>query len=147
MYKLIILIHLLAATIWTGGHLILGISILPRAFKENSTLDLLKFESGFEVVGIPALMIQVATGVYLALSRIPDFGMWFNFSNPLSKLILFKLTLLLLTALFAIDARLRVIPNLTEKNLSSLAYHIVPVTIFSVLLVIVGVSFRTESVF
>ena len=105
MYKIIILIHLLAATIWTGGHLILGISILPRAFKESSTQDLLKFESGFEVVGIPALIIQVVTGVYLALNRI------------------------------------------TEKNLSSLAYHIVPVTIFSVLLVIVGVSFRTESVF
>jgi len=147
MYKLILLIHLLAATIWTGGHLVLAISVLPRAFKERSVLDLLKFESGFEFVGIPALIIQVATGIYMALYRIPDVGMWFNFSNTESKLILFKLTLLLLTALFAIDARLRVIPNLTEKNLISLACHIIPVTVISVLFVIVGVSFRTGSLF
>jgi putative copper export protein len=147
MYKLIILIHLLAATIWTGGHLILTISVLPRAFKEKSVLDLLKFESSFEVVGIPALIIQVVSGVYLGLNRIPDFEMWFNINNPETKLILLKLTLLVITLLLALDARLRVIPNLTEKNLSSLAYHIVPVTIISILFVIVGVSFRTGSIF
>jgi hypothetical protein len=44
---------------------------------------------------------------------------------------------------FAIDARLRVIPVLSEKNLSVMAWHIIPVTIFSVLFVVAGVSFRT----
>lgn len=143
MYKLILLLHVLGATIWTGGHLILAITVLPRAFKHKSVLDLLNFESGFEMVGVPALIIQVITGIYMALDRIPDIGMWFVFSNPVSQLILLKLSLLLLTALFAIDARLRLIPNLTEKNLKSLAYHIIPVTFISVFFVIVGTSFRT----
>jgi putative copper export protein len=147
MYKLMFLLHVLAATIWTGGHLILAITVLPRAFRQRSVVDLLKFESGFEMVGIPALIIQVVTGIYMALYRMPDVGMWFDFSNPVSRLILLKLTLLLLTAMFAIDARLRIIPNLTEKNLNSLAYHIVPVTVISVLFVMVGVSFRTGSLF
>lgn len=143
MYKYILLLHVLAATIWTGGHLVLAITILPRVLKERSPSDLLRFEAGYEKVGIPALIIQVITGVWLAHHLMSDIGMWFSFDNAISRLIFIKLSLLLLTALFAIDARLRIIPNLTEHNLMSLAYHIIPVTVISVLFVIVGVSFRT----
>ena len=147
MYKYILLLHVLAATIWTGGHLVLAITILPGALKQRSPSDLLRFESGYERIGIPALIIQVVTGVWLAYNLMPDIGKWFNFDNPISGLIFVKLNLLLLTALFAIDARLRIIPKLTEQNLMSLAYHIIPVTVISVLFVIVGVSFRTGGLF
>ena len=147
MYKVILLIHVLAATIWTGGHLVLAMTILPRVLKERLPSELLRFESGYERVGIPALLIQVFTGLWLAHNLIPEVSLWFDFSNPLSRLIVVKLSLLLLTAIFAIDARLRIIPNLTEKNLMSLAYHIIPVTVISVLFVIVGVSFRTGGLF
>lgn len=147
MYKLILLTHVLAATVWTGGHLVLAITVLPKALRQRSVADILKFESGFERVGISALIIQVVTGIAMALYRMPDIGTWFDFGNPVARLILLKLTLLLLTALFAIDAKLRVIPNLTEKSLNSLAYHIVAVTVISVLFVFVGVSFRTGSLF
>ncbi|MCX7088426.1 MAG: copper resistance protein CopD [Methylococcales bacterium] len=103
-------------------------TVLPRVLKEKSPTELLRFESGFEKIGVPALIIQVITGVWL--------------ENPLSCLIMVKLGLLLLTVVFALDTRLRVIPNLTEQNLLSLAYHIIPVTLISVLFVVVGVSFR-----
>ena len=142
MYKYTLLLHVLAATVWTGGHLVLAITVLPRVLKERSPSDLLRFESAYEKVGIPALIIQVVTGVWLAHNLMPDIGMWFSFDNPISRLISVKLGLLLLTALFAVDARLRIIPNLTEQNLMSLAYHIIPVTVFSVMFVIVGVAFR-----
>jgi putative copper export protein len=144
MNDYILLLHILAATIWTGGHLVLAITILPRVLKEKSPADLLRFESGYEKVGVPALVIQVVTGLLLAHNLMPDIVMWFSFDNPLSRLILLKLGLLLATILFAIDARLRIIPNLTEENLLPLAYHIIPVTVISVLFVIVGVSFRTS---
>ncbi len=147
MYKYILLFHVLAATIWTGGHLVLEIAILPKVLKERSPSDLLRFESAYEKVGIPALIIQVITGVWLAHNVIPDIGMWFNLDNPISRLIIAKLSLLLLTFVFAIDARLRIIPNLTEQKLASLAYHITTITIISVLFVIVGVSFRTGALF
>jgi putative copper export protein len=147
MYKYILLLHVLAATIWTGGHLVLAITILPRALKQRSPSDLLRFESGYERIGIPALIIQVVTGVWLAHNLMPDIGRWFNFDNPISGLIFIKLCLLLLTVLFAIDARLRIIPKLTEQNLMSLAYRIIPVTVISVLFVIVGVSFRAGGLF
>jgi putative copper export protein len=143
MYTYILLFHVLAATIWTGGHLILAIVILPSALKERSPSYLLRFETGYEKLGIPALIIQVVTGLWLAHNLMPEVRMWFNYGNPISRLILVKLGLLLLTALFAADARLRIIPNLTGQNLMSLAYHIIPVTVISVLFAIVGVTFRT----
>ena len=143
MYSYILLLHVLAATIWTGGHLVLATTILPRVLKEKSPSDLFRFESGYERVGIPALIIQVITGLWLAHNLMPEISLWFNFGNPISRLIFVKLILLLLTVLFAIDARLRIIPNLTDRNLMSLAYHIIPVTVISVLFVIVGVAFRT----
>ena len=147
MYSYILLLHILAATIWTGGHLVLATTILPRVLKEKSPSDLFRFESGYERVGIPALIIQVITGLWLAHNLMPEIGLWFSVGNPISRLIFVKLILLLLTVLFAIDARLRIIPNLTDRNLMSLAYHIIPVTIISVLFVIVGVSFRTGGLF
>ncbi len=147
MYKYILLLHILAATVWVGGHLVLAITILPRVLREKSTAELLRFEAGYERIGIPSLIIQVITGLWLAYYLMPDMSLWFDLSNPISRLIMAKLGLLLLTALFAVDARLRIIPNLTEDQLKPLAYHIIPVTIIAVLFVVVGVSFRTGGFF
>ena len=143
MHDFLLLLHLLAATIWTGGHLVLTLTVLPRVLKNKSPAELLRFESGYERIGIPALVIQVATGLWLAHALIPDVSQWFSFDNAVSRGIVFKLALLALTAAFAADARLRIIPKLSEDNLVSLAWHIVPTTIFSVLFIVVGISFRT----
>lgn len=120
MYKYMLLLHVICATVWTGGHLILSITILPGALKKKSPSDLLRFETSFEKIGIPALIIQAVTGAWLSYNLMPDVGKWFSFGNPVSQLIFFKLILLLLTVLFALDARLRIIPNLTEQNMMSI---------------------------
>lgn len=135
--------HVLAATIWTGGHIVLATVILPRVLRHRAPQDLLRFEAGFERIGIPALLIQVISGLWLANRLVPGFENWFDLSNPLARLILIKLVLLLLTAAFAVDARLRIIPNLSADRLGSLAWHIIPVTVISILFVIAGVAFRT----
>lgn len=142
MYGMLLLLHILGATIWTGGHLVLALTVLPRALRDKSPSELLRFESGYERIGIPALLIQVATGLSLAYRMVPDVSQWFDFGNPVSRLIALKLLLLTITVAFAADARLRVIPRLSEDNLPSLAWHIIPVTAVSVLFVFVGVSFR-----
>ncbi|WP_293267822.1 CopD family protein [Neptunomonas sp.] len=142
MYGFLLAIHILSATIWTGGHIVLSLVILPRVLKNRSPEELLNFESGFEKIGMPALIIQVVSGLMLAYQLIPDVSLWFDFSNPLAHGIAAKLTLLALTVVFAIDARFRVIPKLSEENLVDMAWHIIPVTLFSILFVLVGVSFR-----
>lgn len=143
MYGLLLLLHILAATVWTGGHIVLAVVVLPRVLRERSPEQLLNFESVYEKIGMPALIIQVITGFMLAYRMLPDVSEWFNLNNPVAHVLAVKFILLALTVGFAIDARFRVIPVLSEKNLNVMAWHIVPVTIFSVLFVIAGVSFRT----
>ena len=143
MYGILLLLHILAATIWTGGHIVLSVVVLPKVLKEQSPEALLAFESVYEKIGMPALIVQVATGIMLAYHMVPDFTQWFNVANPVSHPIMAKLGLLALTVGFAVDARFRVIPNLSPATLNVMAWHIIPVTLFSILFVVVGVSFRT----
>jgi len=116
--------------------------ILPGVLKDNSPEQLLKFESVYEKIGMPALIVQIITGLWMAHNLLPDVSQWFNMSNSLSHPIAAKLVLLALTFAFALDARFRVIPKLSVENLRVMAWHIIPVTFFSVLFVVVGVSFR-----
>ena len=143
MFGLILLLHILGASIWTGGHLILATVILPRALKHRDVEGIRSFENAYEKIGIPALVLQIASGLWLAHRMLPDVSTWLQWNQPVLRLILLKLTLLALTAALGIDARLRVIPRLGPHNLRSLAWHVIPVTILSVLFVVVGVSFRT----
>ncbi|HVK99687.1 MAG TPA: CopD family protein [Dongiaceae bacterium] len=143
MQGVFLFLHILGATIWTGGHIVLSIVILPKALRDKSPAILLGFESVYEKIGMPALIVQIATGLYLAYQLVPNFGGWFDFSNPVVHPIMLKLGLLALTFAFALHARLRIIPNLTPDKLVLMAWHIVPVTLISILFVFAGVSFRT----
>ncbi|GAB4358183.1 MAG: CopD family protein [Immundisolibacter sp.] len=142
MYGLILFLHILGATVWTGGHIVLSVVVLPGAWRERSPDALLRFEAAFERIGLPALLVQVATGVWLAWRLIPDVAGWFDFSNPVAHVIVTKLALLAATAALALDARFRVLPRLDESRLTDMAWHIVPVTVLSVLFVAAGVSLR-----
>lgn len=143
MYPLMLCLHILSATLWTGGHLVLALGFLPEALRKQDVQLIEQFEQRYEKIGVPALGIQVLSGVWLANLRQPDWGRWFSFSSGTSSLIALKLILLGLTVALALDARLRLIPNLGPNNLRPLAYHIVAVTLLSVLFVLVGVAFRT----
>lgn len=143
MYGLALIIHTLAATIWTGGHLFLAIGILPKVLKNNDIDKLLDFERVYERVGMPALLIQVITGFYLAYRLLPEVSAWFAFSHSLSRHIGSKILLLLLTVILALIANFRIIPRLhLGKNLMIMAVLIYSVTLMSVLFVIIGLSFR-----
>lgn len=142
MYGLLLTLHLVAATIWTGGHIVLSVVILPRVLKQRSAQELIQFESVYEKIGMPALLIQIVTGLMLIYRMLPDVKLWFDPSIPLAQGIMIKLSLLTLTVLFALDARFRVIPKLSADNLWDMALHIIPVTIISILFVITGVAFR-----
>lgn len=143
MYGYLIMAHILGATVWTGGHIVLSLAVLPRVLKENSPERLLEFESAFERIGKPAMLVQIITGLLLAHRLLPDVYLWLDWSNPVSRVVGMKLMLLALTILLAADAKLRVLPKLSNKNLWDMAAHIIAVTLLSVLFVIVGVSFKT----
>lgn len=147
MIKLTLIFHLLAATVWTGGHLVLAIGFLPRGLKRKDPNIIKEFENVFEKIGIPALLIQIVTGLILANNYQPDWSAWFGFSNHINTHLTLKFITLGLTLVLALHARLRIIPDLDEENLNYLAWHIIPVTILSVFFVIIGISFRTGGLF
>jgi putative copper export protein len=143
---LLLTLHVLGACVWAGGHLVLATTVLPRALARRDARILRAFEEPFERIGIPALIIQVVTGVWLAAQFVPA-ARWLAFGNALEARIGVKLVLLGLTVALALHARLRLIPRLDDSDLRLLAAHIVIVTALAVALVVVGVSFQTGGLF
>jgi putative copper export protein len=142
LYLFVLGLHLLAACIWTGGHLVLALSALPRALRRRDPEVLAQYESLFERVGLPALLVQVLSGLWLAHRWTGDVALWFDLGSPIGRPIAYKLILLGLTVVLALHARLRLIPGLKAERLPLLALHIVAVTAIGVLLVLVGMSIR-----
>ena len=141
--KLLILFHVLGACVWVGGHLVLGLSVLPKALKEKNPATVLIFEERFERIGIPALLIQTITGLRLAGIYV-DVSDWFSFNNVMNVHISIKLILLIATILLAVHARLVIIPKLNKDNLSLLALHIIAITIVALALLFTGLNFRLD---
>ncbi len=142
MYNVILFLHVIAACIWTGGHLIVAFMVLPRALQDRDPQQILDFESRYEKLGMPALIFQLLSGLWMAYTMIPDVAAWFSFATPQAILIFCKVALLLGTGLTALDAKTRIIPHLTADTLPKMAWRIRLVTLFAVLFVLVGVSFR-----
>jgi putative copper export protein len=143
MFKFALIFHILGATVWAGGHLVLSLTVLPRALRRRDPAVLSDFEEGYKRIGVPALVIQVLTGLWLAHRLVPRMADWFSFTTVMSTHVTLKLLLLLVTVALAMHARLQLIPRLSEQTLPILAWHVVAVTVVAVLFVLVGVGFRT----
>lgn len=139
--KWLVLFHVLGATIWAGGHLILSLAFLPKALHEKNIQIILDFEKQYERVGLPALLLQTVTGLWMALTYIP-FTEWWSLSTPHHNYLWIKILLLLSTMGFAIHARLFIMPRLTVEKLPELAFHIIVATVLAVGFVVTGLSFR-----
>lgn len=140
-YYILLTLHVLGATLWTGGHLVLATTVLPRALRQKRASILTDFEQGYERVGMPALAVQIVTGLWLAHRLLGSPSNWFS-DAPLAHIVHVKLLCLAGTAALAIHAKTRVIPRLNDHNLPVMAWHIVGVTVFSVLFVLAGASAR-----
>ncbi|MBL7863030.1 MAG: CopD family protein [Cyclobacteriaceae bacterium] len=139
--KWLVLVHVLGATIWVGGHLILSLGFLPHALRTKDINIITNFEKNYERIGIPALLIQIITGFWMASLYIP-FNQWWSLASPHHHYLWIKIGLLLGTLVLAVHARLMIIPRLTIEQLPSLAFHIVLATVLAVSFVIAGLSFR-----
>jgi putative copper export protein len=142
LFKILVILHILGATVWTGGHLVLAVTILPQALKSRDPDRIHQFEEHFEGFGLASLLLQVITGLWLTWIYFPGFQNFLSFDSYLSIYIGIKLFLLLSTLALAVRARIFIIPNLTKETLNSLAYHIVGVTVLAVSFVILGAGIR-----
>ncbi|WP_299414589.1 copper resistance protein CopD [Acaryochloris sp. IP29b_bin.148] len=142
LFKLLVILHTLGATVWTGGHLVLAVTVLPSALRHRDPDRIHAFEEHFEGFGLAALLLQTLTGLWLTWIFFPGFQNFFAFQSYLSTYIAVKLSLLLGTVALALHARFFIIPNLTKETLNKLAFHIVGVTTLAVFFVVMGVGIR-----
>jgi putative copper export protein len=138
IFKLLILVHLLGAAIWTGGHLVLALGVLPGAWRRRDPAPIVAYERAFERIGLPALLVQVASGLWLATIYVPGFWGVFRPGHGIAWLILAKLGCLAGTLMLAAHARLSLIPRLSSATLPSLGWHIIAVTALAVLFTVCG---------
>ncbi|MBZ4037617.1 copper resistance protein CopD [Flavobacterium sp. 17A] len=142
LHHFVLIIHLLAATIWVGGHLLLAICYLPTALKKKDPHIILNFEKKFEALGMSSLALLIITGIWMAY----DFGVtmetWFAFKSGFEKVVSIKLILLFCTFICAICAQFYVIPNLNETNIKRIAVIIISVTSIGVAMLVLGSTLR-----
>ena len=140
-HHILLVLHLIAATIWVGGHLVLAIGYLPKALKHKDFSYIGNFEKTYEPIGMPSLAVLIITGILMAYDYNAGFRSWFSFATPIERVVSLKLTFLLTTVCFAISAQTRVLPKLRKGQLNKLpemAVHIICVTLIGVLMVILG---------
>ncbi|WP_314204142.1 copper resistance protein CopD [Capnocytophaga bilenii] len=140
-HHILLVLHLIAATIWVGGHLVLAIGYLPKALKHRDFSYIGNFERTYEPIGMPSLLVLVITGILMAY----DFGAtattWFHFQYPVERVVSLKLFCLLTSVCFAISAQTRVLPKLRKghiEKLPEMAVHIICVTLLGVTMVLLG---------
>ena len=147
MYKIALILHLLGASIWVGGHLYLLIRLMPRFIQDNDVVGFIAFEKSYEPLGMSALVVQVATGLYMATNLLP-MAMWFRPSmGALSHLLMAKLLWLFLTITTAIHARFRIVTKLQNgtygtHTLRWMGVHVALICLWSVAFVVTGAFFR-----
>jgi len=142
MNHVYLILHLLGACIWIGGHLLLLIRYLPQAINENEPDIVKSFEKKFEPLGLPALLLQIIIGILLAYHYNVRIENWFSFSNGIEIVVSIKLMLLLSTLVLAVHARIFIIPKLSSRNLTQLGIHILLINIIAIAMLVMGTFIR-----
>lgn len=137
-HQIILIIHLLAASIWVGGHLFLILRILPATLQQKDISILSDFRLKFGKIGMPSLFIFVVTGILLAYDYNVPISDWFSFSNPIEKIISIKLLLLFTSLSLAVHAQKVVLPKLTSDRMLPAIVEIIIVTLIAVSMLILG---------
>jgi putative copper export protein len=140
-YYIALSLHIVGAAVWAGGHLVLALTILPEALRQRRAATVSEFEQRFERIGLPALAVQIVTGLWLAEHLLGSPDHWFE-DTAVARTVQVKLALLVVTVGLAVHARFRVIPKLSDATLPTLAWHIRIVTLAAVLFVLAGASIR-----
>ncbi|MBS1556679.1 MAG: CopD family protein [Bacteroidetes bacterium] len=141
MMKWLLLVHVLGASVWVGGHLILLFTVVPRARKQQSIRPIMEFEESFSPLGLTSLALQVISGVWMALHYV-SFSDWFDFSYSHQYYLWIKLSLLAATVAIAIRTKFSLLKQPTDQDLPAVVFHIALVTMLAVGFVVTGISFR-----
>ena len=107
---LIIWAHLIAASIWVGGSIFIGIVLAPLLKTFSDSIEgrlaiMIRVGRKFNKIGVPSLIILIATGIYNSLGFIVKPSLILSTSYGIILLVKIILVIILLIT-FAIHVRL-----------------------------------------
>lgn len=143
LYKLMVMLHMLGACVWIGGHVVLVGMVLPKALREKHAQPILDFERGYGRLGLVALIIQLATGLWLARRWVGEWASLFSEPTPQGHLVLSKMTILVITVVLAGYTYHRVLPRLEKGAFRPFVFLSGLTTALAVLMLVLGVGVRT----
>jgi len=139
--SVLVILHILGASIWIGGMLIMALGVLPKAKKAKSASLIKDYEGSFHILGMIALTLQFLTGFRLAMIYTGGMKGLFDFSNHLAVLFVWKLALLILTMVLFVVFKKKTLAKLTDENIGSASNMIWNITIFAIALMVLGLGF------
>ncbi|HWS27870.1 MAG TPA: hypothetical protein VN259_15010 [Xanthomonadales bacterium] len=141
-HQVLLILHLLAAAVWVGGHVVLALGYAPEAIRSRDPRALLDNYQRMNRIALPALLVVIVSGLWLASNWLPQVGLWFELSMPIAVVILAKLLLLVLTLLLLAYLRLRVLTALTPDRVARLGLVFALLALLALASAAIGPSFR-----
>jgi copper resistance protein D len=113
-------VHLVAASIWVGGSIFLGIVLAPMLKSITGTLEerialMIKIGRRFNKIAMPSFVILIVTGIYNSRVFLQEPGLLFETNYGI--ILLFKIILVIATLIIYI-IHIRILNTRTEKTLS-----------------------------
>jgi len=143
LYKLMVVLHMLGACVWIGGHAVLIAMVLPRALRHNDPGPILDFERDYGRLGLAALIVQLVTGLWLANRWVGSWSTILSEPTAQGHLVLAKLTVLIITVALAGYTFHRVLPHVAARRFRAFVLLSGTVTMLAILMLILGVGIRT----
>lgn len=143
LYPILVLIHVLAATMWVGAHLILVTGPLIKTIKSRDVKPTLEFYRAFSWPATIALIVAALVGLALAYMRHPP-SSWLDFGEPSGrigeKIFLFIALLVILGY-----AHYKVVPVMRsggEKAVRTTVIYAIIATLLSLGFPVLGIMIR-----
>ena len=108
----LLFLHVLSASIWFGGYVVMFFIILPKAKRDGEPEVFIEFERSFQKIGFPALLAQLITGPILATRFLPDPLDWFKFQTPDQDHVASKIIFLFIIIVLVLRTRSNTVPRL-----------------------------------
>jgi len=107
---LIMWAHLIAASIWVGGSIFIGIVLAPLLKTISDTVEgrlsiMIRVGRRFNVIGVPSLIVLILTGIYNSMGIISKPSMFLDTNYGIVLLVKIILVIVLIV-IFAIHVRL-----------------------------------------
>lgn len=139
--SVLIILHILGASIWIGGMLIMALGALPKAKKANDASLLKNYEGSFHILGMIAITIQFLTGFRLAMIYAGGMKGLFDFSNHAAVLFMWKLVIVLLSAGLFVVFKKKTLSNLDNNNISSASAIVWLIALLAIAQMVLGLGF------